>query len=313
MVRDARGRKRTCLVCLATAWLGCSTSIARAEGSTWIEQAEAALTCTALADAGETAQLAAPSMTSPGDPRYVRSYISGQPADERQGRYRHLLMLSAIAWWADLVNDQAVRVDALLTIGVLADTYVKAGADMLYEQVARCARAQLISAEIELGHTENVTTLAANLLQILPAKLPQLPAEDGPLLIALRDLKLAPEARNSLASLATRAVTYASDAVTAKQPQRASRLLASAGDALQAMGDATRAQQLALQSLLLTGKPPAVDAAWRAMPTLYDAAIALHGPADAANLQLLLRPDQPPSASQVRYLMTFSSQVYSRV
>jgi hypothetical protein len=79
--------------------------------------------------------------------------------------------------------------------------------------------------------------------------------------------------------------------VTAKQPQRASRLLASAADALQAMGDPTRATQLAMQSLLLTGKPPAVDAAWRAMPTLYDAAVATHGAADAANLRCC-SPDQ---------------------
>src|SRR4029453_11313577 len=69
-----------------------------------------------------------------------------------------------------------------------------------------------------------------------------------------------------------------------------------AADALQALDDSTRAQQLAMQSLLLTGKPPAVDAAWRAMPTLYDSAVALHGAGDAANLRLMLRPDHPPAA-----------------
>src|SRR5262245_58062387 len=130
VARNERRRQRGMLIGLAVACLACVARPAQAEGSTWIEQAEAALTCTALSDAGETAQLAAPSMTSPTDARYVRSYIAGKPTDERQGRYRHLLMLSAVAWWADLVNDQAVRVDALLTVGVLADGYVKAGADV---------------------------------------------------------------------------------------------------------------------------------------------------------------------------------------
>src|SRR6478672_6713973 len=83
MVRDARRRKRRWPRWLAAACFVVTANAPHAEGTTWIEQADAALTCTALSDAGEAAQLPAPSLTSPTDARSVRSYLAGKPADER--------------------------------------------------------------------------------------------------------------------------------------------------------------------------------------------------------------------------------------
>ena len=49
------------MIWLAYVWLLSATTVAHADG-TWIEQADAALTCTALADPGEVAQISAPSV-----------------------------------------------------------------------------------------------------------------------------------------------------------------------------------------------------------------------------------------------------------
>src|SRR4029453_14189593 len=56
-----------------------------------------------------------------------------------------------------------------------------------------------------------------------------------------------------------------------------------------------KTELLALQSLTVTGQPPAQNAAWRAMPVLYDVALARNGAADAARLRAMLRPDEPPA------------------
>ena len=82
----------------------------------------------------------------------------------------------------------------------------------------------------------------------------------------------------------------------ANQGERSSRLLAATSRGLMTLGETAKARDLALQSLVMTGKPPTASAAWRAMPVLYDAARALNGAADAAELQALLRPEQPPAA-----------------
>ena len=81
----------------------------------------------------------------------------------------------------------------------------------------------------------------------------------------------------------------------ANQGERSSRLLAATSRGLMTLGETSKASDLALQSLTVTGKPPTASAAWRAMPVLYDAARAQNGAAHAANLQALLRPDQPPA------------------
>lgn len=268
-----------------------------ARAATWIEQVESELTCTALADDAERQSLAAPTLPRPVAASTLSAYLRGKPRDDRQARFRHLTMLAAIGWWADLVNDQTLRNDAYLTIGVLADRYAAgAPADTAFRQVARCARVHLIGASIEQDRPRDAERLADNLLRLYPTTPPAQSVEDWPLILALRELRLEPRARPGIALLATRATQFAGAAASANQPQRASRLLAVTGQGLLALGDTAKARDVALQSLVVTGKPPAAEAAWRAMPTLFDASLELNGARDAANLQALLQPPQPPAS-----------------
>ncbi len=283
-----------CVILLLVA--GSLACTATAHADTWLEQAEADLACTSLADGPERASLDAPLLPRPVAAGTLTAYLRGKPRNARQAKFRHLTTLAAIGWWADLVNDQVLRSDVYLTIGVLADRYAAADPnDLAFRQVARCARANLISTSLELGKPRDAELLADHLLRMYAAQPPTRPVEDWPLILALRELRLEPRARNGIAALATRAVEFAGAHARANQPDRASRLLAAAGQGLLALGEPQKAMQLAAQSMGVTGKPPAPDAAWRAMPILYDAAEKLNGARDAANVQALLRPDQPPA------------------
>jgi len=267
-----------------------------AAATTWIEQAQADLTCTGMADGAERQSLAAPGLPTPLDAKSVTAYFRGKPRNVRHAQFRHLTALAALGWWADQINDQVLRSDVYLNIGVLADRYAADTGDVAFRQVARCARAQLIDANLELERPALVDQLAANLARLYANDLPANSVEDWPLVLALRGIALEPRSRTAIALLATRATVFAGSTMHANQAERSSRLLAAASQGLLALGDASKAQQLAMQAMLVTGKPPAPNAAWRSMPMLYDAALSLHGAADAANLQGLLRPDQPPPA-----------------
>jgi CHAT domain-containing protein len=278
-----------CLVLLVSGAPGAS-------GATWIEQVEAGLTCTPLAEEAERQSLAAPTLPRPVTASALSAYLRGKPRDDRQARFRHLTVLAAIGWWADLVNDQALRGDAYLAIGILADRHAAAApGDAGFRQVARCARVHLISASIEQDRPRDAERLADNLLRLYPATPPAQAVEDWPLILALRELRLEPRARSGIAQLATRSAEFASAATHAGEPLRASRLLAATGQGLLALGETGKARDLALQSLVVTGRPPAAEAAWRALPTLFDASLALNGAEDAANLQALLQPAQLPA------------------
>ena len=95
---------------------------------------------------GEQQALAAPLLPVPLDAKSVTAYFRGPPRDVRHARFRHLTALAAIGWWADQINDQVLRSDVYLNVGVLADRYAADSGDAVFRQVARCARAQLIDA-----------------------------------------------------------------------------------------------------------------------------------------------------------------------
>ena len=267
----------------------------QATATTWIEQAQADVTCTGQADAAERLSLDAPWIASPANAASVTSYFKGPPRDANHAKFRYLTMLAAIGWWADLINDQGLRSDVYVTIGALADRYAAGSDTLLYRQVARCARAQLISSVIEQDRPQLADRLADNLVRLYPGDATTLAVEDWPLILALREIRLEPRSRTGIAQLATRATAQAGAAAAANQPERASRLLAAVAQGLLALGDTDKARQVALQSMFVTGKPPASAAAWRATPTIYDASEKLHGAADAANVRALLQPDQPPA------------------
>ena len=265
-----------------------------AQSATWIEQSEAGMLCLANANEAERRSLDAPLLPQPVAAASLAQWLRAKPRNDRHANFRHLEMLSAVAWWADLVNDQSLRNDVLLTVGVLADRQAAARPDdAAFRQAARCARAQLIAVALEQDRLADAETLAASLAATYTA-LPARPAEDWPLIAALRELRLEPRARNAIALLATRTATYAGAAQQANQQARASRLYVVTAQALLALGDTARARELALQAIAVTGRPPAAEAAWSALPTLYDAAVASSGARDAAVLHQLLGNGQPP-------------------
>ena len=263
--------------------------------TTWIEQAQADLTCTGQANDAERLSLGAPWIAIPANAANVTRYFRSPPRDPQHARFRHLTILAAIGWWADLVNDQALRSDVYLTIGALADHYAAGPDALLFRQIARCARAHLIDVQVEQEQPQLADRLADNLARLYPGDAPAQGVEDWPLILALREVRLEPRARAGIAQLSTRATVQAESAAAASQPERASRLLAAVAQGVLALGDADKARQVALQSMVVTGKPPSAVAAWRGMPTVYDASEKLNGPADAANVRALLQPDQPPA------------------
>ena len=267
---------------------------------TWIEQAQRDLTCTGLADPAERAALAAPWLPTPLNRATVERYFRGPPADATQAKFRHLTLLAAVGWWADVVNDQRLRREAYAGIAGLADAYAREDGAVLFRQVSRCARAQLAAASIELDEPAVAGQLAAALDAAHAKQPPAQPVEDWPLVTALRELRLEPRARDGIAVLTTRTTTWAGTLMQGGPPGRPSRLLAASAQGVQSLGDQGKAREIALQSLTVTGKPPDPVAAWRAMPVIYDATAKLEGNAAAAGLAPLLRPDSPPAALQDR-------------
>jgi CHAT domain-containing protein len=261
--------------------------------ATWIEQAEADLTCTGRADVSERGQLDAPFIPH-GNTKVLANYFLASPADNRHARFRHLTTLAAIAWWADRVNDQDLRARTYIAIVTLTDRYLAEGDDTLFRQVARCARARLISAGLEQGRPQFADLVATDLVGLYGQQLPALLVEDWPLLLALREIRLNPAAQAGIAQLATLATVLANTALKENQAARASRLLAAAGQGLLALGRPEDARKLALQSMVVTGKPPTAEGAWRAFPTLYDSFEASHGAEEAARLRAIIPGSAPP-------------------
>lgn len=266
------------------------------QAATWIEQAQADLTCTGQADASERLALDAPWLPAPVDAKTVTAYFRGKPQNPRQAKFRHLTLLAAVGWWADLVNDQALRQDVYLTIGSMADRHAAASGGLLFRQIARCARTHLISTQIELERPQAAEELARQLAALYPSTPAAQPVEDWPLMLALRELRLEPGARAGIEELTARSTRYGEGAVDAGQADRASRWLAAAAAGTLALGAADRAQQLAVRSMAVTGKSPDANAVWRALPTVYDAAAKLGRAVDVPNLNALLSSPTPPAS-----------------
>jgi CHAT domain-containing protein len=288
----ARTRGKLLLV-LAGLLAGHSTP---SRATTWIEQAQHELTCTAQADDAERLSLDAPWLPSPLTAKGVTEYFRAKPRDARHASFRHLTMLAAVGWWADLINDQTLRGETYVTIGVLADRYAVESNLLLFRQIASCARARLVSVHVELDQPRAAEQAAEQLSRLYGNDPAVQAVADWPLLIALRELRLEPRAQAPIAQLSGVASSRAGASVRSNQPERTSRLLAAVAQGTLALQDAPKARQLALQSMTVTGKPPAPAAAWRALPTLYDSSLQLGSAADAARLRALLHPERPPES-----------------
>jgi CHAT domain-containing protein len=238
--------------------------IPRADAATWIEQAQATLTCTGQADARERLALDAPWLPTPLDAKGVAAYFRGAPASPRHEKFRHLTLLAAVAWWADLVNDQSLRRDVDVAIALAADREAAAGGGLLFRQIGRCARTHLVSAQIELDRPQDAAAIARQLAASYPAAATGSSVEDWPLILALRELRVAPDARSGLDELTARAKRYAAAQSAAGQPERADRWFAAstfdslldrsrAAEAAQRFDEMSRLQQAAVRELTAQG------------------------------------------------------------
>jgi CHAT domain-containing protein len=214
-----------------------------AQAATWIEQAQADLTCTGEANASERLGLNAPWLPTPLDAKGVTAYFRGKPQNAQHAKFRHLTLLAGVGWWADLVNDQVLRQDVYLTIGALADRYANANDGILFRQIARCARTHLISTQIELERPQVADEFARQLAALYPAAAPTDSVEDWPVVLALRELRLEPVARAGSDVLATRFARLATGAADTGQSGRASRNRQATFDSLVLQSKAAEAQQ----------------------------------------------------------------------
>ncbi|MEZ5563253.1 MAG: CHAT domain-containing protein [Gammaproteobacteria bacterium] len=294
----SRRRGTTCWLAAAVFLL---TGLAPVPGQaiTWIEQVERSMTCTSFATPDVEAQLKAPFIPDVRNPRAVQNYFQGPAPDLRQARFRHLTMLAATAWWADLVNDQRLRGDAYLAVQQLAARYATENAkDRLFRQIARCAQVQVMSVMLEIGEIAAADQLAKALVQDYASAGLVYTAEDWPLILALREAVLEPRAKAGIEALTQAAWAIASTEPMATQFKlRTSRLMAAAARGSLAIGKADDARNLAAQSMFITGQPAAPEAAWRAFPVLYDVFVDREGPDKAAALiSLLGNPAAVPAA-----------------
>ncbi len=266
---------------------------------TWIEQVERTMTCTSFATPEVEAQLKAPFIPNVRNPHAVQNYFQGPARDVRQARFRHLTMLAATAWWADLVNDQRLRGDAYFAVQQLAARYATENTkDPLFRQIARCAQVQVMSVMLEIGEVEAADQLAKALVQDYASTGLVYAAEDWPLILALREAVLEPRAKVGIETLTRATWAIASTEPMATQFKlRTSRLMAAAARGSLAIGKVDDARNLAAQSMFITGQPAAPEAAWRAFPVLYDVFVDREGPEKAATLiSLLGDPSAVPPA-----------------
>jgi hypothetical protein len=262
---------------------------------TWIEQAEAGLTCTGLASPAERAQLDVDAVPVSGGAQAVNKYFAAAPRNKRHARYRHLVVLAAIAWWADTINDQTLRFNVSLAAGLLAGQYLGEHQDVLFRQISRCALVHSISAAQAYDEAEYIDKFAMRLAAGFGKQLPEKSVQDWPLILALQQTRHSPAARAGITSLVTAATTLASEAVKSQQAERASRLLAAAAQGMLVLGNYEKAKEFAMKSGVVTGKQVAPQVIWRSFPTLYDAFAATDGPEAAAKLSALITNTTPPA------------------
>ena len=259
------------------------------------------MTCTSFAAPEVEAQLKAPFIPDVRNPRAVQNYFQGPARDLRQARFRHLTMLAATAWWADLVNDQRLRGDAYLAVQQLAARYAAENTkDPLFRQIARCAQVQVMSVMLEIGEIAAADQLAKALVQDYASAGLVYTAEDWPLILALREAVLEPRAKAGIETLTRATWAIASTEPMATQFKlRTSRLMAAAARGSLAIGKVDDARNLAAQSMFITGQPAAPEAAWRAFPVLYDVFVDREGPEKAATLiSLLGNPSAVPACTE---------------
>jgi CHAT domain-containing protein len=172
---------------------------------TWIEQAQSELTCTVHADAAERLSLDAPWLPAPLDAKGVTAYFRGEPRNQRHARFRHLTLLAAVGWWADLVNDQTLRGEAYAAIGALADRYAsESGSPVLFRQIGRCSRAMKVGVLVALEQPAAAARAMQELAASYPQGAPIAPVEQWPLRLAQREIDVDERARAALARLSVR-------------------------------------------------------------------------------------------------------------
>lgn len=277
------------------AWLGIAGIGfgTQAAAATFFEDVQASLTCTSLASADERAALKADWLAAR-DPAGQRRYFNASRGGTREFHFRYLTLLQAVANMADEVDDQVVRREVLARIlEYSARPELKAGTDLLFRQIHRCAWLQAV--ESVLGSREQ--SLLAGSLQRLVASFRTLPwehaVEDWPLILALRDVRADAGMRNQLASLVTVALERGNAYYSRKQMPGAQRAWLAAARGLLELGERDKAYQLALAGVRESGGASHAQR-WGAYPVLFDYFMASGKLDDAVQLERLFQGNFTP-------------------
>jgi len=249
---------------------------------TWIEQAQDEMTCTIVATDAERAELGAALIPRRAASAVVASYFRNPPKDAHQAKLRYLTSLAALAWSADRTNDQALRTQLYLTIGISAQSDPDAQGRLL-RQISLCARTWLISSAIESGDPADAVRLADDLAARYRASPAEASVEDWPVILAMRELSHGPDTAAGIDHL----IAVVAERAKALEPvdgDRASRLYSAAARGLLVLGKPDQANGAGALSIKIAGPDAKREAAWRVYPALYDGLEKLSGRSEAASL-----------------------------
>jgi len=270
-----------------------------AAAATFFEDVQDSLTCSGLAMPDERAALRA-DWLSASDAAGQRRYFGASRAGSREFHFRYLTLLQAVANLADEVDDQAVRREVLARIlQYSARPELKTATDPLFRQVHRCAWSQAV--ESVLGSRDRA--LLAGAVQRLIASyraLPhELPVEDWPLILALRDVRKDANVRAELAGLAALALERGNVYAGSQDTPRAQRAWLAAARGLFELGEAEKAFQSAMAGVRADAAGTASQAQrWGAYPVLFDYFMAAGKPDDAVGLDALFQDNFKPAESR---------------
>lgn len=268
----------------------------QAAAATFFEDVQDSLTCTGLATPDERAALRAAWLTA-SDADGQRRYFGASRAGSREFHFRYLTLLQAVANLADEVDDQVVRREVLARIlQYAARPELKAATDPLFRQVQRCAWFQAVESVLASRDRALLGGSVQRLLASYRAMPHELPVEDWPLILALRDVRGDANVSPELAGLATLALERGNLHAGRQETARAQRAWLAAARGLFELGEAEEAFQSAMAGVRAdTAGTASQSQRWGAYPVLFDYFMAGGRIDDAVGLEALFQGNFAPS------------------
>lgn len=268
---------------------------APATAATFFEDVQDSLACTSLATPDERASLRA-DWLSASDAAGQRRYFGASRAGSREFHFRYLTLLQAVANLADEVDDQVVRQEVLARIlQYTARPELEAATDPLFRQVQRCAWFQAVESVLASRDRSLLGSSLQRLLASYRSTRHELPVEDWPLILALRDVRKDANVSPELAGLAALALERGNFYEGRQERERAQRAWLAAARGLFELGEAQKAYQAAMAGVRADAAGRGSQSQrWGAYPVLFDFFMASGRIDDAAGLDALFQGDFKP-------------------